>query len=1110
MLPKRNRLGREASRLFRGLKIESLENRLYLSGEPIAAVTPLGGAPFGEFVVIEPEGLTAPGEIKSAADSDSVAAPEAALLTADAARAVEAINRFALDVYRRFQEAEGNLFLSPMSIATALAMTYAGARGETAAQMADVLHLGTEPGIHESFRALLDALDPADDSRLFDLDIANALWPQQGFPFRDEFLRLIESQYRGGSQDLDYVRDAEGARQIINAWVEQQTHDKIQDLIPPGVLDDLTRLVLTNAIYFKGQWAEEFDPDETRDRRFYLESGEVVDVPTMSLESEFRYCERDGFQVLEMPYKGEELSMVTLVRVRLPKFKTTVSSSLGNMLAGMGMPIAFAPSRANFSGMADLQPGERLYIDKVLHKAFVEVNEEGTEAAAATAVLMGIGCFAAGTPVLTPDGEKPIEEIRPGDYVLSRHEGDVDGSIGGKPVEECFVRQGDVVEVRVGGRVVRTTQEHPFYVEGRGWTAAGDLRAGDRLATHDGRWVAVEGVVDTGRVETVYNMRVADYHTYFVGRGEWGFALWVHNSYFPVPKNFDADHPFHFLIRDNTTGTILFMGRITDPTEEENRVNPSGEVQSEPETVETARFLGAEPHVADGVSLAGPVVRGRGQTLTITASAPGLVDAWIDLNHNGAFDGPAEQLLHRQPLAAGENALHVAVPAGASLGNTLAQFSFSTEGGLEATALAANGEVEEFAVHIGQTIDTVAAYAPGGAFFVRNSNDAGNADAIFDYGPGNATWAPLSGDWDGDGVDTVGLYDPAAGVFHLRNTNGAGVADVVFPYGRAGRGWQPLVGDWDGDGFDTVGVYDPSTGAFYLRNSNSPGRADTAFVYGEGGLRWQPLVGDWDGDGIDTVGVHDPIRSTFYLRNTNDPGVSDVAFDYGPGSSLLTPLAHDLNGDGVDTAGLYDPSTGVFFLRNSHEGGAADLRFAYGAGGLGWLPLTGDWNGPGAALMAAGSPVAAGDPITSLGPTDLDPIVGQAIADWTSAGLGVDQLDALVAVRFVIADLPGAQIGLAERDTIFFDLNAAGHGWFIDPTPAENEEFRCIGNRLEALDTDAVDRIDLLTVVSHELGHTLGQEDVDVTLDGLMSGALGTGLRREPGAEPIDALFARR
>jgi hypothetical protein len=135
--------------------------------------------------------------------------------------------------------------------------------------------------------------------------------------------------------------------------------------------------------------------------------------------------------------------------------------------------------------------------------------------------------------------------------------------------------------------------------------------------------------------------------------------------------------------------------------------------------------------------------------------------------------------------------------------------------------------------------------------------------------------------------------------------------------------------------------------------------------------------------------------------------------------------------------------------------------------------------------------------------------VGQAIADWTSAGLGVDQLDALVAVRFVIADLPGAQIGLAERDTIFFDLNAAGHGWFIDPTPAENEEFQCIGNRLEALDTDIVDRIDLLTVVSHELGHTFGLEDVNSTLDGLMSGVLGTGLRREPGDEPIDASFAR-
>lgn len=582
-------------RWARQLRLEPLEDRVFLSGVAIAA---------------NPPGALLPSPSAYLSGNAEGATRQPAVLSAGFEQAVAAINQFALDIYQQLQGAQGNLFLSPTSIAAALAMAYAGARGETAQQMADVLHLGLDPAIHDSFQSLFEILNSAE--RPHELNVANALWPQEGYPFREEYLARIQASYGGASQPLDYTTEAtaEEARQIINRWVEQQTHEKIRNIIAKGMLNEKTRLVLTNAIYFKGQWETGFNPALTESRPFYLTSGQTIDVPTMSLISQFRYREQDGFQVLEMPYKDQELSMVLLlpqagtrlgdlgsetlmrveqwlsgspgsreVSVRLPKFQTTVTSPLAKTLDDLGMPLAFDPGRADFSGMATLSPGETLFFSAVAHKAFLEVNEEGTEAAAATAILtsMATSCFVAGTPVLTPDGEKPIEQLRPGDLVLSRNQRDLAGPVEGRQVEEVFKRQAATLELRVGRVALRTTAEHPFYVQGRGWTAAGKLAAGDLLATRDGGWATVQGLTVAGEVETVYNIRVAEHHTYFVGSAAWGFGLWVHNICGDSirPFEFHANHPFHFYIRDNATGAILFMGRINDPLQVANLLEPA-------------------------------------------------------------------------------------------------------------------------------------------------------------------------------------------------------------------------------------------------------------------------------------------------------------------------------------------------------------------------------------------------------------------------------------------------------------------------------------------------------------------------------------------------------
>jgi serpin B len=328
--------------------------------------------------------------------------------------AVQGNTEFALALYQELSAKEGNLFFSPYSISTALAMTYAGARGETARQMAQALHFSLEQEqLHPAFALLEEHLAGVQKKGQVQLRVANSLWPDERFALLEAFLALAKRFYGVQVTPVNYG-EPEPARQRINAWVEEKTEKRIRDLIPPGVLSPFTALVLVNAIYFKGDWASQFEPRLTKESPFWVTPQEQVQVMMMAQKHEFGYGRVDGLQILELPYAGEDLSMVVLlpgerdglaaledrltaenldrwtrylweteVEVYLPRFEVTLPFSLSSTLMAMGMVDAFR--NADFSGMAEGPLG----IDEVLHKAFVKVNEEGTEAAAATAVVMG-------------------------------------------------------------------------------------------------------------------------------------------------------------------------------------------------------------------------------------------------------------------------------------------------------------------------------------------------------------------------------------------------------------------------------------------------------------------------------------------------------------------------------------------------------------------------------------------------------------------------------------------------------------------------------------------------------------------------------------------------
>ena len=329
--------------------------------------------------------------------------------------AVQGNTRFALDLYQKLRGTDGNLFFSPYSISTALAMTYAGAREDTQAQMAQALHfLLDQQQLHQAFTLLGANLEQAGKKGHVQLKVANTLWPRTGQKFLKKYLALVKKSYGVRITPIDYG-DEEAARHTINSWVEERTESRIKDLIAPGVLDRSTRLVLVNAIYFKGLWTSQFDQNLTGEAPFWITPDNQVQVSTMNQKHDFKVGEGDGLQILELPYAGEALSMIVLlprekdglvklegsltsenldswikglteteVELSLPSFELAFPFRLDDTLKSMGMLDAFS-EKADFSG---LDGTRELFIGAVLHKAFIAVNEQGTEAAAATAVVM--------------------------------------------------------------------------------------------------------------------------------------------------------------------------------------------------------------------------------------------------------------------------------------------------------------------------------------------------------------------------------------------------------------------------------------------------------------------------------------------------------------------------------------------------------------------------------------------------------------------------------------------------------------------------------------------------------------------------------------------------
>jgi hypothetical protein len=321
---------------------------------------------------------------------------------------------------------------------------------------------------------------------------------------------------------------------------------------------------------------------------------------------------------------------------------------------------------------------------------------------------------------------------------------------------------------------------------------------------------------------------------------------------------------------------------------------------------------------------------------------------------------------------------------------------------------------------------SVGLYDPTTAtFYLSSSNGGITLSSGFTYGPADVI--PITGDWSGNGIDTVGWYDPTTSVFSFARSNAAGTTTIAtFVFGPANSGMLPIAGNWTGaaNGADTVGLYDPATSTFYLKDSNTTGVADTTFLYGPTNGGMLPLAGDWTGNGTDTVGLYNPTTSMFFLKNSNTTGFADNAFLYGPAQSGCEPIAGDWTGAGTDTVGLYNPSTSTFFLKSSNTTGFADTTFTYGSGSQSpaWIPLAGIWTDSAPPSFTA---TAVSDTQINLSWSTVSGASGYVVDEWINGAWC--QIDSLGS------DATGDSVsGLSAGTTYYFDVgacNSAGTAW---------------------------------------------------------------------------------
>ncbi len=339
--------------------------------------------------------------------------------TKDMKAVAQGANGFALSLYSQISKDQGNLLFSPFSLSSALVMTYAGARGETARQMSNAMHFDLPPSrLHPAFQRMLEGLVSKPDEQAVKLLIANSLWGQTGFDFQEDFMNLVEDRYGAALRPVDFAQQTEEARVLINEWTSDRTAGKIGELLPSGSLDSRSRLVVVNAVYFNGTWMSPFQPHDTQEGEFAAADGQMVPAEFMQQSGRFSFHRDDTVQVLRLPYENDRISMIVLlpveteglpalesrltlpflnglraelkpqqVKVVFPKLRLQGRFSLEGPLKELGMVHAFSPREADFSGIT----GKRdLSIRAVLHQAVLELDEQGTEAAAATGLVLGV------------------------------------------------------------------------------------------------------------------------------------------------------------------------------------------------------------------------------------------------------------------------------------------------------------------------------------------------------------------------------------------------------------------------------------------------------------------------------------------------------------------------------------------------------------------------------------------------------------------------------------------------------------------------------------------------------------------------------------------------